>query len=502
MPKSSLCLVAFDLGAESGRVVLGRFDGQTLRLEEVHRFANEPVRACGRLYWDLLRLLLEIKRGLSAAWQASGAGLHAMAIDTWGVDFALFADNGELIANPYHYRDAHTEGVMADFFAILPARAVFEITGIQIMPINTLFQLFAMQRARSPFLRVARRFLMLPSAFAYLLSGVEVDEFTAASTSQLLDPRTGTWSPTILSALGLPATLFADVVPAGTVAGNLRRDVAEDAGVGQFPVILAGGHDTACAVAAVPATETGGWAYISSGTWSLVGVQLRQPLITDKTFEANLSNEGGVLGTLCLHKNVMGLWLLQQCRRQWSREKGGPVDYEALVALARQAPSRRSFVDPDAPVFLRPGDTVGDIRRFCANTGQPVPEEPGEIVRTILESLALKYRWVIERLESVTGTAIDRIHMVGGGSRNELLCQLTANVTGRPVVAGPVEATSIGNLLMQATALGELRSLEELREVVRRSFTTRTYEPIRHASWDDAYDFFCNRVLVPELGPS
>ncbi|MEW6045326.1 MAG: rhamnulokinase family protein [Bacillota bacterium] len=495
--RPTLGMVAFDLGAESGRAVLGRFDGRRLTVEEVHRFPNEPVQAAGHLYWDFLRLFAEMKRGLGAARRAHGAALGAIGVDAWGVDFALFTADGELVANPYHYRDPHTKGMMERAFSILPARELFQITGIQMMPINTLFQLLALKTANSPLLRAASTLLMMPSAFSYLLSGEPVDEFTAVSTSQLYNSRAGCWASPILNAFDLPERLFPTVRRPGTVVGALRQEHAHELGMEPTPVVLPAGHDTACAVAAVPASPSSPGrtrAYISSGTWSLVGVERQQPITTEKAFAANLSNEGGVFGTFRLLKNVMGLWLLQQCQRQWQRE-GFDATYSELTRMASGARGRQCFIDPDDESFLRPTNVVESIQRFCRQTGQRVPEDRAEIVRTILKSLALKYRWVIEQIQEVTGSFVDRIHVVGGGARNELLCQLTADVTGRPVIAGPVEATAVGNLLMQAKALGEITTLEELRSVVRESFATTLYEPGRTADWEDTYQYFQNRIL-------
>ena len=503
--RSPLNLAAADLGAESGRVVLGRFDGRRLALQEVHRFANEPVQLGSRLHWDFLRLWLELERGLAAARRAVGRPLDSVAVDTWGVDFALFADSGELLGNPYHYRGLASEQAMQQAFSVMAPRTLFELTAIQRMPINTLFQLVALKQSGSAVFQAARHLLMLPGAFTYLLSGERFDEFTSASTSQLYDPRAGGWSRPILDAFGLPESLFATVLQPGTVVGRLLGDLASRTGLAGTAVAFAAGHDTACAVAAVPAVAAqspggGTWAYISSGTWSLVGVELPRPVITDAAYEANLSNEGGVFGTFRLLKNVMGLWLVQACRRQWAQE-GQEFTYEELTGLAEAAPPRRCFIDPDEPGFLRPGDPVGAIREFCRRTEQPAPEQPGEVVRCILESLALKYRWVIERIEEVTSLRVDRIHVVGGGSRNGLLCQLTADCSGRPVIAGPAEATAAGNLLLQAHALREVGGLEELRAVVRDSFATRLYEPRREGAWEEAYRFFqLHVVAAPEPG--
>lgn len=489
-----VAMAAVDLGAESGRVVLGRFDGARLQIEEVHRFPNEPVRLLGRLRWDLPRLFLEMQRGLALARRAAGGPLACVAVDTWGVDFALLGEDGEILGHPYHYRALASEQAMREAFAMVPAREIFEVTGIQLIPINTLFQLIELRRVGPAALGAARRLLMLPGAFTYLLTGQQLDEFTIATTSQLYDPTAGDWAWRLVDALGLPRHLFGEVIPPGTLVGPLEGGAAAETGLEGARVALTAGHDTACAVAAVPAAEPSGWAYISSGTWSLVGIEVPAPVITDAAFSANLSNEGGVFGTFRLLRNVMGLWLLQECRRRWEQE-GAALSYDELAHLAAKAPPRRSFVDPDDLRFLRPGDMVAHVQAFCRETAQPVPTERGEVVRTILESLALKYRWVIETLERVAGGRIERVHVVGGGSRNALLCQLTADVTGRPVVAGPAEATAIGNLLMQARALGEVKSLSELRDAVRRSFPTRTYEPAEAETWEEPYRYFQTHVV-------
>ena len=484
-------VVAVDLGAESGRVVVGRFDGRRLTVQEVHRFPNEPVRVVGRLQWDVLRLWLEIQRGLARA-RAACAGNdslpEAVGVDTWGVDFALLGEDGDLLGNPRHYRDMASESAMRGLLERLPARRLFELTGIQTMPINTVFQLANLRTVAPATFRHARRLLMLPGLFTYLLAGTKVDEWTSASTSQLCAARTRRWAWEVVDALELPRYLLGEVVPPGTPAGPLLESVVAETGLHGAQAVLTAGHDTACAVAAVPATGAG-WAYISSGTWSLVGVEVADPVITDAAFAANVGNEGGVGGTYRLLRNVMGLWLVQECRRQWERE-GVSLDYETLARAAASVESGRCFIDPDDPRFLQPGDIPSRVRAFCEETDQPRPAGRAELLRVIFESLALKYRLVVERLESVTGTSIDRIHVVGGGARNELLCQLTADVTGRPVVAGPPEATAVGNVLVQLHALAEVNGLKEMREVVRASFDTRVFLPRRMDEWEETYHRF------------
>jgi len=486
MPRT-LDLLAFDLGAESGRAVLGRFDGERLHLSEVHRFSNEPVRLPDGLHWDVLRLFGEVKRGLMLC--ASEHGQPAgVGVDAWGVDFALLDRRGALLGNPYHYRDRRTEGMMEEAFRRVPRQEIFERTGIQFMQINTLYQLLAMVVGGSPALEVAETFLTIPDLFNYWLSGRAVCEFTSATTTQFYDPRAGAWATSLLERLGLPTGFLPEVIPPATSLGPLAPFVAEETGVGEVPVIAPACHDTGSAVAAVPASGQG-HAYISSGTWSLVGVEVREPVITPQSLASNFTNEGGVCGTFRLLKNVMGLWLVQECRRAWAQE-GEQHSYEELARVAQAAPPFAALVDPDDPSFLRPPDMPAAIRDYCIRTGQRPPQDRGATVRCALEGLALRYRWVIERLEEMQGRPIRAINVVGGGSRNRLLCQLTADATGRPVVAGPAEATAVGNIIVQALALGEVSSLSEARALVRRSFDLATYEPRERASWDEAYARF------------
>jgi rhamnulokinase len=482
--------LAFDLGAESGRAVLGRLADGALDLTPLYRFPNGPVRVLGSDYWDVLRLFQELKEGLGAYRRAYGEPLDGIGLDTWGVDFALLDKNDRLLGNPHHYRDPRTEGMLEAAFAVVPREEIFQRTGIQFMEINTLYQLLSMRRSGEGdvTLEAARTLLMMPDLFNYWLTGVQACEFSDATTTQCFDPRAGTWARDLLARLGLPTDIFREVVPPGTVIGDLRADLGEEVGLVRVPVIAPACHDTGSAVAAVPA-EGEDFAYISSGTWSLMGVEVREPVITAESLAFNLTNEGGVCGTYRLLKNIMGLWLVQECRRTWAAE-GRDYSYDDLTGLAAEAPAFGPLVDPDAHEFLRPGDMPARIRAFCAQTGQRAPETDGEVVRTALESLALKYRWVLERLEMMLGRRLGVIHIVGGGSQNRLLCQLAADATRRPVVAGPVEATAAGNVLMQALARGRLGTLDEVREVVRRSFDVERYEPGAAAGWDEAYARF------------
>lgn len=481
--------LALDFGAESGRGLLGRFDGRALTLDEVHRFPNGPVKLFDTIYWDLPRLFDEAKAAMRKA-AAGGARLDGIGVDTWGVDFALVGRNDTLLGNPVHYRDARTEGMIESASALVPRERIYDVTGLQFLPFNTAFQLLALKRAGSPLLDVAESLLLMPDLFGWLLTGRRAVEYTNATTTQLLDARSRSWSDELCSGLGLPRSILPELIAPGTELGPLRADLADEIGLKGVPVIAPATHDTGSAVAAVPAAgnSTGGppdWCYLSSGTWSLLGVEVPGPIINEATRRYNFTNEGGVDGTIRLLKNIMGLWLVQECRRTWSRS-GHDYSYEDLLPRAEAAPAFRSLVDPDDPSFLAPGDMPARIAAFCTRTGQPAPDSEGAFVRCSLESLALKYRWAIERLEEITGGPIRTIHVVGGGARNALLNQFTADATGRPVHAGPVEATAIGNLLMQARARGRIGSLADLREVVARSFPVTAYEPDRSPAWEDA----------------
>jgi rhamnulokinase len=470
----SINIVAFDLGAESGRAVVGRFDGQRLRLEEVHRFTNGPVHVLDGLHWDVLRLWTEVKNGL------------ARAVQTWGVDFALLARDDTLLGNPYHYRDPRTNGMMEEAFRRVPRAEIFRRTGIQFMQLNSLYQLLAMVRAGSPALANARTFLNMPDLFNFWLTGRKASEFTIATTTQCYDPRAGDWARELLDRIGIPDDIFVEIVPPGPVLGTLRPSVAEETGCPSLPIVAPATHDTGSAVAAVPAHD-GDYVYLSSGTWSLMGVEVGAPVINEGSLGYNFTNEGGVNGTFRLLKNIMGLWLIQECRREWARA-GHAYTYDDLTRMADAAPAFGPLVVPDDPRFLAPGDMPSRIQTFCQETGQRVPESRGEIVRCALESLALEYRWVAERLDAMRGRHLPTVHVIGGGSRNALLNQFTADATGRSVVAGPVEATTIGNLLLQAQAGGYISSLAEGRALVRHSFELGHFEPLETAAWDAAYE--------------
>src|ERR687891_910195 len=466
----SAVYLAVDLGAESGRVVLGRFDGGRVWLEEVHRFPNMPVRLPDGLHWDVLRILSEIKDGLAKAMRQEK--IEGIGIDSWGVDFGLLDGEGALVSNPYHHRDARTEGMMEEAFGLVGKEEIYQTTGIQFLPINTLYQLLAMRG--SPLLEAAETMLLIPDLMNYWLTGEKACEYTNATTTQLLDLEEGGWAGDLLEGMGLPSRVLAPIVQPATRLGPLLPEVVEEIGA-KPPVFAVASHDTASAVVAVPA---GGedFAYISSGTWSLVGVETSQPVVTQEAMDANFTNEGGFGGRTRFLKNVMGLWLLQEGRRVWAQESQ-EYSYEELTRLAEEAPASGPVVDPDHPSFLTPGDMPSRIRRFCEATDQRPPEEVGEVARCIFESLALKYQWVVAQAGEIAGQNVEAVYIVGGGSQNFLLCQLTANATRLPVLAGPVEATALGNVMVQAYARGYVKSLEEIRAVVRRSTDIDQYTP-------------------------
>ncbi len=483
----TLNFCALDLGAESGRVMLGRFDGAKLALSEEHRFESAPMRFPDGLHTDALRLWSQVKAGMAIA--GRGNTISGIGVDTWGVDFALLDGQGNLLANPYHYRDQLTDGILKKAFACVPKREIFEQTGVQCMPINTLYQLYALKLRSSTLIDAAGRLLMMPDLFNYWLSGQTASEFTIATTSQCFNPRQGDWAWPLIENFGLPSRLFGPVVAPGSVLSPLRLDLADELGLhGSIPVIAPGCHDTALAVAAVPACKAD-FAYISCGTWSLLGAELDKPCITDAGLAADFTNEGGVAGTFRFLKNLTGLWILQECRHTWTKD-GEPLTYPQLAEIAGTAPPLVSFIDPADAGFARPGEMPERIRTFCLKTGQPVPEGRGAIVRCALESLALSYRKTLEQLEGILGKRLDPIHIVGGGSQNKLLCTFAANATGRTIIAGPVEATVIGNVVMQAIALGRIGSLGEGRELVRNSFDVTVYEPYDHDVWEEAYSRF------------
>ena len=467
--------IAVDLGAESGRVMLGIISTGKIRLEEIHRFINGPVEQNGSLHWDFDRLMSEVKTGIGKTVKQFGE-VAGIGVDSWGVDFGLLDDNGNLIENPYHYRDSRTNGMVEKACELLTKRKIYEHTGVQFMQLNTVYQLLSMRLSGSPVLAKAKQLIFMADLVSYFLSGKPYAEYTLASTSQLMDMRTGKWSPAIFQKLNLPIRIMPEVVSPGTVIGTLTNKIAKEIGCPQIPVIAAASHDTACAVAAVPADDRTRWAYLSSGTWSLMGVESATAVINDKTFAFPFTNEGGVDGKIRLLKNIMGLWLLQECKKHWQKE-GINLSYDQLTELAAKAKSGSATIDVDNSCFLAPGDMPDRINKYLTSTGQNPIDDKGLMARTILENLARKYTETINQLEDVTGNRLDRLHVVGGGSQNDLLNQLTADATGKIVTAGPVEATAIGNILMQARAAGQLGDISQARSLVRRSFTPKEYRP-------------------------
>ncbi len=445
--------IAFDLGASSGRAIVGTLESGRLTLEELHRFTNTPVQLPTGLYWDTLRLFHEIRHGLTVAGRDRKLKIDSIGVDTWGVDFGMLGDDGALVDNPRHYRDARTNGMLERTFAIVPREEIFAATGIQFMQLNSLYQWHAMKLAGSPALKLARRLLFLPDLFNYWLTGVERAERTIASTSQFYNPRLREFAGDLLSRLGLDPSILAGIVDPGSKLGPLLPEIADESGLGAVPVYATGGHDTASAVAAVPAASGNDWCYISSGTWSLMGVELDAPVINERSLAENFTNEAGAAGKIRFLKNIAGMWLLEECRRDWALE-GHKFTHEDLMASAAAAPPGIAKIDPDA--FLEPGRMPARICDACKSSGQRAPTNPAEITRVILESLAERYRQVIASLESLTGRTIRVIHIVGGGSQNRLLNQLAADATGRIVIAGPSECTAAGNILIQAMGAGEL----------------------------------------------
>ncbi len=469
-------VIAVDLGAESGRVMRVDFDGTRLNMSEVHRFPNVPVMAGGTLHWDALRLWKDISDGIRAA----SAGAAGIGVDTWGVDFALLDRDGRLLANPVHYRDRRIDGMMEWVFARMPRREVFQRTGIQIMPINGLYQAASLVRDNSPLLDAAHTYLTIADLFNYWLSGAKTCEFTHATTQQMYNPAADDWDRELLSRMELPTRLFPEIVQPGTVIGAYEG----------IKVILPACHDTGSAVVAVP-TTTENYAYLSSGTWSLLGLEVNAPIINDAAYEANLTNEGGVYGTFRLLKNITGMWLVAQCRAVWNA-RGTTYEYAHLKQLALEAEPYLALIDPDDPAFFAPDDMPAAIQDFCRRTNQPVPQTVGQITRTVYESLALKYRTVLDKLIAVSGKTVDKLHIIGGGSQNDLLCQMTADAIGRPVVAGPSEGTAIGNAVVQLITLGELGDLKQARAMLAETVGTVTYEPKNVAAWEDQYARFKN----------
>ena len=491
--KSQQVYLAIDLGASSGRVLAGLFDGRQLEIQEIHRFSNGPISVGESLHWNLLGLWSDVQDGLrSAATTWNSPSIVSVGVDTWGVDFGLLGPGDELLCNPYSYRDRRTTGMLKRAFENMSAAEIFAETGVQFMEMNSLFQLIAWKQSGSPLIDVAERLLLMPDLFNWLMTGEKSVEMTNATTTQFFNPNTGTWSTRLFEQFDLPTKLLSPIVPPGTCLGKLRKKVSEATGLVDVDVILPGTHDTASAVMAVPASENRrhpNWCYLSSGTWSLMGVEWPEPVVTDLCRELNFTNEGGVGGTIRLLKNVSGLWLIQECRRIWSRA-GREYSWDELVHLAMDAAPLVSFVAPNDSRFVSPGDMPATICEYCQQTQQEIPDTEGAMVRCLLDSLALEYRRVLGSLEQLTGNRLDVIHIVGGGTQNRLLCQMTADACHRQVIAGPVEATAIGNVMMQIVASGQIASIAEARDVIRSSFHVEQYTPTDMGPWDEAYERF------------
>lgn len=482
-------ILAFDFGASSGRAMLGCLENGRIRMEEIHRFANDPVTVGSHMYWDILRLFFEIKAGITKA--VAAGGFDAVSIDTWGVDFGLISRGGQLLCNPHHYRDQRTVKMPDEVFSLIPKEELYALTGTQFSTINTLYQLTAAQKEDPALFALADKMLMIPDLFGWLLTGEIHEEATIASTSNLFDPVTRDWHWGLIDRLGLPRRLFAPVIQPGNVYGRLTDELCEELGCPKVPVIAVGAHDTASAVAAAPAE--GEFVYISCGTWSLFGTELAEPLINGATAAANFTNEGGFSGTVRFLKNISGLWLVQESRRQWQRE-GQQVSFAELEQEALAATAFESFIDVNDPVFAAAGNMPARIQAYCARTGQPVPNGRGEVMRCVYQSLALTYRRTLEELTQVTGKKYTRIHMIGGGIKDRLLCQMTADACGVEVLAGPTEATAMGNIGAALCCFGELKGLADIRRAVAASTDMKRYTPKDAAAFHEAYEAFC-RIL-------
>ncbi len=477
-------VLAFDFGASSGRAIIGKYENGKIELEEVHRFSNDPVSVNGTTYWDVLRLFHEIKQGIIKAKQAGG--FDSIGIDTWGVDFGLLDEFGCLLENPIHYRDTRTVGMIEEAEKYISKREMYNITGIQFMELNTIFQLLSLKKERPHMLQRTDKMLFMPDLFAYMLTGEKNTEYSIATTSQMIDLQTNSWSGELLDKLGIRKDIFAPIVKSGTKVGFLSPEICEECGVESVPVIAVCEHDTQSAISAVPCPE-GEFAFISSGTWSLFGTELEKPVVNDTTYEINVTNEGGYDFATGFLKNIIGLWLIQESRRQWARE-GENYSYADLEKLALEAEPFKCFIDPDAPEFVPHGNLPERVREYCRKTNQYVPETVGEIMRCIYESLAMKYRETFEKIKECTGKDYPVIHVIGGGTKDTLLCQLTANSCGCEVKAGPIEATVLGNLAVQLISHGEIKDIKEAREIIASSENVVTYTPQSADVWSENFE--------------
>jgi len=487
-------MLAIDLGASSGRGIIGKFDGEKFTLEENHRFASEPVTIAGSFNWDIMRIFHEIKQSINKCALSEDRDIATIGIDTWGVDYGLLDKKGKLLTNPVHYRDTRTVGIQDYAEQFMSKEKLYEITGLQFCDFNTVWQLAAELRDNPELVAAADKMLFIPDLLNYFLTGKMQTEYTIASTGALLDARTRRWSPEVIKAFGIPERLFTEIVEPGTVVGPLLPSLIEELGDIKANVVNVAAHDTASAVVAVPAVAGQDFIFISSGTWSLMGTETMSPIITPASLKYNFTNEGGICGSIRFLKNIMGLWIEQESRRQWIRE-GKKFSFDELSDAAMASKPCQCIINPDDPAFGVPGNLPKAIREYCQKTGQHVPENNGEIVRAIFDSLALRYKWAVNAIDDMKGTRIPFINIVGGGTKEKPLCQLCADACERPVYAGPVEATAIGNIAVQAISTGAIKDLTEAREVVRRSFDVEEYQPQGDkAMWDDAYDRFLKLI--------
>ena len=486
-------VLGFDYGASSGRAMLGIFDGNKIILEEVHRFSNDPIKINGTLYWDILRLYHELKTGIIECRKKGHGDISAIGIDTWGVDFGLLDDNGDLLQNPVHYRDDRTNDMMEQAFSTLSKEKIYNDTGIQFMQFNTLFQLLALSKKQPQLLEKAKSMLFIPDLLNYFLTGEKYSEYSIASTSQMLNIKTRDFDKKLLTKLNIPTHSLQKIIESGTKVGNLKEELCDEVGIKSIPVIAVASHDTGSAVISVPAKDDN-FAFLSSGTWSLLGTELNSPVTNKLAFDMDYSNEGGFNKTIRFLKNIMGLWIYQDCRREWNREDK-TYEFDDLEADARALEPFKCFIDPDHNMFYHPGHMTEKIQQFCRNTNQYVPIKKGEIVRCIIESLALKYKYVYERLEDVVEHKITKLHIVGGGCKNTMISQFTANALNKEVTTGPIEATATGNIVAQLIALGEIKDMAHGREIIRNSFELKTYKPENVEKWNEMYKYFEQNIV-------
>ena len=486
MAKSKLKMLAIDLGASSGRGMIGEFDGKKLTLRQNHRFSSDPVNISGAFLWDILRIFFEIKNSIRNCANSDDRDIATIGIDTWGVDFGLLDKTGMLIENPYHYRDKRTDNIDAEAYKRISKGEMYKINGLQYLPFNTIYQLLALSAHRPHVFDNAETLLMIPDLLNYFLTGVKKTEYTIASTTALLDAKKRTWAKQLLAPMGVPEKLFTEIVPPGNVLGGILPEVLQDVGNISAQVVNVAGHDTGSAIAAVPAAGEN-FVYISSGTWSLMGTEAKEPIITEKSARYDFTNEGGVEGTIRVLRNVAGLWLEQESKRQWERE-GEKTTFDELSEMATQAEAFKCLIDVDSPEFVAPGDMPGRIAEFCRRTGQHVPQTKGEVVRCIFDSLALAYKRTLAQIDELQGEKAPFIHVVGGGVKESVLCRFTADACGVPVYAGPNEATALGNIAVQLMAQKEISNLKEARKIIADSFDVVCYEPQNTGAWDAAYE--------------